>query len=107
MASLFGMKVIEEAENNISSVNIINNNFVINYMVDTFSEIVFYSLDGVLLKKLNVFKEASISGFGGDIDDTDSFLSVTSFVKPREIHKINLETLETFIILERGSKNLF
>lgn len=97
-------EVIKETKNNISSVNIINNKFVINYMVDIFSEIFFYSLDGIFLEKLNAFTEATISGFGGDIDDTDSFLSVTSFVRPREIHKINLETLETSLFWKEDLK---
>ena len=98
-------EVIPETQNNINSINLVNNSFVVSYMVDTFSEIFFYSLKGNFLKKLEGFDESTISGFGGNIDDDMSFFSVNNFVKPKEIYEVNLNTMEVGLFWKEELKN--
>ena len=86
--------VIQESENSIRSVNVINNSFVINYLVDTFSSIKIFDLSGNLLQDLELPKNGTIGGFGGEIDDTETYFSVSNYVTPREIYEINLDSLE-------------
>ena len=87
--------VILESENAIRSVNVVNNSFIINYLIDTFSSIKVFDLLGNLIKEINLPKEGTIAGFGGEIDDTKSYFSITNYVTPREIYEIDLNSLET------------
>ena len=86
--------VIQESENSIRSVNVINNSFVINYLVDTFSSIKIFDLSGNFFQDLELPKNGTIGGFGGEIDDTETYFSVSNYVTPREIYEINLDSLE-------------
>ena len=86
--------VIQESKNSIRSVNVINNSFVINYLVDTFSSIKIFDLSGNFLQDLELPKNGTIGGFGGEIDDTETYFSVSNYVTPREIYEINLDSLE-------------
>ena len=86
--------VIQESENSIRSVNVINNSFVINYLVDTFSSIKIFDLSGNFVQDLELPKNGTIGGFGGEIDDTETYFSVSNYVTPREIYEINLDTLD-------------
>ena len=83
-------EVIAESENAIRSVNIINNSFVINYLEDTFSHISIFDLSGEFVSKLSLPKKGTVSGFGGDIDDIESYFSITNYITPREIYQIDL-----------------
>ena len=86
--------VIQESENSIRSVNVINNSFVINYLVDTFSSIKIFDLSGSFVRDLELPKNGTVGGFGGEIDDTETYFSVSNYVTPREIYEINLDTLD-------------
>ena len=86
--------VIQESKNSIRSVNVINNSFVINYLVDTFSSIKIFDLSGNFVQDLELPKNGTIGGFGGDIDDTETYFSISNYVTPREIYEINLDTLD-------------
>ena len=86
--------VIQESGNSIRSVNVINNSFAINYLVDTFSSIKIFDLSGNFVQDLELPKNGTIGGFGGEIDDTETYFSVSNYVTPREIYEINLDSLE-------------
>ena len=86
--------VIQESKNSIRSVNVINNSFVINYLVDTFSSIKIFDLSGNFVQDLELPKNGTIGGFGGEIDDTETYFSVSNYVTPREIYQINLDSLD-------------
>ena len=86
--------VIQESKNSIRSVNVINNSFVINYLVDTFSSIKIFDLSGNFVQDLELPKNGTIGGFGGEIDDTETYFSVSNYVTPREIYEINLDSFD-------------
>ena len=96
--------VISEDINSIRGVNFINNKIAVNYLIDTFSEVRFFSLDGSYLNKLSMPNKGSIAGFGGGLEDNSSFFSYTSFVTPRRIYEIDLTTLKTKIFWEEDLK---
>ena len=86
--------VIQESENSIRSVNVINNSFVINYLVDTFSSIKIFDLSGNFVQDLELPKNGTVGGFGGEIDDTETYFSVANYITPREIYEINLDSFD-------------
>jgi len=94
--------VISEDINSIRGVNFINNNIAVTYLIDTFSEVRFFSLDGSYLNKLSMPYQGTISGFGGRLEDNSSYFSFTSFVTPRRIYEIDLTTMKTKIFWEES-----
>ena len=93
-ASFVWNDVIAESENSIRSVNIVNNSLVINYLIDTFSSIKIFDLSGNFVQDLELPKNGTIGGFGGEIDDTKTYFSVSNYVTPREIYEIKLDSLD-------------
>ena len=94
--------LISEDINSIRSVNFINDSIAVNYLIDTFSEVRFFSLDGSYLNKLSMPNQGTIAGFDGELEDTSSFFSFTSFVTPRRIYEIDLTTMKTKIFWQES-----
>lgn len=94
--------VISESVHSIRGVNFINNSIVVTYLVDTFSEINFYSLDGSFVKKLSLDAKGTIGGFGGDLEDSKTFFSFSNFVTPRKIYEIDLTDMSKEIFWEEN-----
>ena len=97
--------LIVETSNSIRGVNFINNSIAVTYLVDTFSEVRFYSTDGVYKESLSLPENGSISGFAGGLDDTSSFFSFTNFVTPKKIYEIDLTTMDMKIFWEESLKD--
>ena len=76
--------LIKETSNSIRSVNLINNSIAVTYLIDTFAEVQFYSLDGTYIKSLVMPEKGSIAGFSGRLEDTSTFFSFTNFVTPKK-----------------------
>ena len=87
--------VISESKNVIRSVNIVNDSFVINYLIDTFSQIKIFDLSGIYINDIDLPKDGTVGGFGGESDDTKTYFSISNYVNPTEIYEINLDSLET------------
>lgn len=94
--------VISESVHSIRGVNFINNSIVVTYLVDTFSEINFYSLDGSFVKKLSLDAKGTIGGFGGGLEDSKTFFSFSNFVTPRKIYEIDLTDMSKEIFWEEN-----
>ena len=85
-------EVIPEGENSISSVNMINNSFVVNYLNNTFSDVRYFNASGSMYGSLEMPKMGTISGLKGKKGDISSYFSFTNFIQPSQIYKLNLET---------------
>lgn len=94
--------MISESVHSIRGVNFINNSIVVTYLVDTFSEINFYSLDGSFVKKLSLDAKGTIGGFGGGLEDSKTFFSFSNFVTPRKIYEIDLTDMSKEIFWEEN-----
>ena len=92
--------VVPEKVESIRGVNFINNSIVITYLVDTFSEINFYTLEGSFKNKLSNDDKGTIGGFGGGMEDDKTYFSFTNFVTPRRIYEIDLNDMSTEIFWE-------
>ena len=97
--------VIPEDSNSISGVSFINNTIAVTYLVDTFSDVKFFSLNGSFVNKLKLDLKGSIAGFNGSLDDNSTFFSFTNFVTPRKIYEINLKDMSKKIFWEETLKD--
>ena len=96
--------VIPEGVHSIRSVNFINDSIAVTYLVDTFSEIKFYELDGSYKDKLSLPARGTIAGFSGDLEDSSTYFSFTNFVSPRKIYEINLKDMKVNSFWEESLK---
>ena len=85
--------VIPENKHSLQSVNIFSSTIALSYLVDTFTEVQFFTLDGVYKDKLETPRKGTIRGFDGSMEETSSYFSFTNFVTPTEIYEIDLNDM--------------
>ena len=100
--SMIWSDVISETQDSIRSVNVINNSFAVIYLEDTFSSVSFFELNGTFSHKLIGNFKGSIGGFGGNIEDIETYFSFTNFTTPSQIYKINLIENSTELFWEEN-----
>ena len=78
----------------ITNFSLINDKFVLEYLVDTQARIDFFDLSGKFLSSLDLPKKGSISGFSGSRKDKLSYFSFTNYITPKTIYKIDMTSLK-------------
>ena len=86
--------VVSESNETISSVNLVGNNIIINYLKDTLSNVQIFELSGRYLQDLQFKGQGSVQGFDGDLNDKYTFFEFENFVSPPKIYKLDLITLK-------------
>ena len=86
--------VVSESNETISSVNLVGNNIIINYLKDTLSNVRIFELSGRYLQDLQFKGQGSVQGFDGDLNDKYTFFEFENFVSPPKIYKLDLITLK-------------
>ena len=84
--------VIPEAKETLQSVDFINNQFVLNYLKDAYTQIKIYDKTGKFVRDVNLPGIGSAGGFGGKQADTETFYSYSSFNAPPTIYHYDLKT---------------
>lgn len=84
--------VVAEARESLGGVNLINNQFVANYLKDAYTQIRIYDLEGKLVRSVELPGIGAASGFGGEREDTETFYTFTSFTAPPTIYRYDLKT---------------
>ncbi|WP_066375247.1 MULTISPECIES: prolyl oligopeptidase family protein [unclassified Anabaena] len=88
-------EIIPESEATLDGVNILNNQFVADYLKDAHSVIKIFDLHGALIRDVELPGLGSVGGFGGKRYDTETFYSFTSFTTPGTIYRYNMVTGES------------
>ena len=82
--------VVNESSMPIRSANILNNKIVVTYLKDTLSDINIFNLDGEFEKNIDLGLQGTFSGFGGSINDSETYFSFSNYITPTKIYKFNL-----------------
>ncbi|MEO1340028.1 MAG: prolyl oligopeptidase family serine peptidase [Cyanobacteria bacterium J06635_13] len=85
-------EIIPEAPETLESVGLLNNQFVADYLQDARSQIKIFSLDGSLVREVELPGIGSAGGFGGKRYDTETFYTFTSFTTPPTIYRYDMTT---------------
>jgi prolyl oligopeptidase len=81
-------KVIVAPKNDtIDTVAVAGGKVIVTYMKDVASKAYVHSLEGALENEVELPGLGSVSGFGGNMDDTSLFYSFTSFTYPTSIFR--------------------
>lgn len=85
-------EVIPQANDTLSSVGVLNHQFVAAYMKDARDQVKIFDLHGGFVRDVELPGIGSIGGFGGKREDTETFYSFTSFTTPTTIYRYDLVT---------------
>jgi len=90
-------EIIPEAPETLEGVNVLNNQFIADYLKDAHTQMKIFNLDGSFVREIELPGIGSAGGFGGKRYDTETFYSYTSFTAPNTIYRYNLLTGESTI----------
>ncbi len=88
-------EIIPQATQTLSSVSLLNNKFVVNYLQDAQTKIKIFALDGSCVREVELPGICSAGGFRGKRNDTETFYGFTSFTTPTTIYRYDMETGES------------
>lgn len=91
-AGLTPKEIVPEQKETLAGASIVGDRLVLNYMVDAKSEIRRYTLDGKAEGKVTLPGIGTASGFGGEVDDPETFFAFTSFNYPTTIFRYDVKT---------------
>jgi prolyl oligopeptidase len=83
--------VIPEKEEVLTSISMIGQKIIANYMKDAHNVIQFFDPEGNYLYDLEMPILGTIGGFYGKMNDTITFYTVTSFTTPATIYKYDIK----------------
>ena len=83
--------VIPEAGETLVGVSLINNQFVMNYLKDAYTQIKIHDINGKFLRNVELPGIGSAGGFGGKRYDKETFYSYSSYNTPPTIYRYNME----------------
>jgi prolyl oligopeptidase len=93
-------EIIAQSSNRLESVNIVNDQFIADYLKDAHSEVHIFSLDGQLVRRVEFPGIGSAGGFAGKRDDRETFYAFTSFTRPTTIYRYDLRTGKSDVFRE-------
>ena len=85
-------EVIPQAEETLSGISLVNNQFIANYLKDAYSQIRIYDLWGNHVRDVDLPGIGTAGGFEGKRHETETFYSYSSFDTPPTSYRYDLET---------------
>jgi prolyl oligopeptidase len=96
--------VIPEGDETLNGVQMINDQFVANYLKDAYTQIRIYDKDGKHVRNVDLPGIGSAGGFGGKQKDTETFYSFTSYNAPPTIFRYDMKTGKSTLFRKAGVK---
>lgn len=90
-------EIIPQADEVLEDVNLLNNQFVADYLKDARTQIKIFDLNGGFVREVELPGIGSAGGFGGKRYDTETFYSFTSFTTPATIYHYDMVSGESRI----------
>jgi prolyl oligopeptidase len=85
-------EIIPQAEETLGGVQMINDQFVANYLKDAYTQIKIYDKDGKHVRDVRLPGIGSAGGFGGRQKDTETFYTYSSYNAPPTIYRYDMKT---------------
>ncbi|MXO85589.1 prolyl oligopeptidase family serine peptidase [Altererythrobacter aurantiacus] len=89
------VEIIPEQAETLEGVSLVGGKLVASYLKDAKSQIRTYSLDGEPLREVALPGIGSAGGFGGDVDDSETFYYFSSYNRPTTIYRYDLDSGES------------
>lgn len=85
-------EVVPQAAETLQSVDFLNNQFVLNYLKDAYTQIKIVDLGGKFVREVKLPGIGTAGGFGGDRFDTETFYSYSSYNSPPTIYRYDMKS---------------
>jgi prolyl oligopeptidase len=85
-------EIVPEAKDVLSAVSLVGGKVIAEYMKDAWSVVKIFELDGTEAGTVNLPGIGTASGFGGKVDDPETFFSYSSFDTPSTINRLDVST---------------
>ena len=85
-------EIIPQGEETLAQVNFVNNQFIAYYLKDVRPQVRVLSLDGRLVREVQLPGIGAASGFRGKRTDTETFYSFSSFATPPTLYHFDMTT---------------
>jgi len=85
-------EIIPQAAETLNGIQMINDQFVANYLKDAYTQIKTYDKTGKHVRDVQLPGIGSAGGFGGKQKDTETFYSFSSYNAPPTIYRYDMKT---------------
>ena len=96
--------VVPQGDETLNGVQMINDQFVLNYLKDAYTQIRIHDKDGKHVRNVELPGIGSAGGFGGKQKDTETFYSFTSYNAPPTIFRYDMKTGTSTVFRKAGVK---
>ena len=90
-------EIIAESEDVLDGVSLVGGKIIADYMQDAQTVVKVFSLTGEQTGTVNLPGIGTASGFGGSLDDPETFFVYTSFDTPTTVNRLDIETGEVTV----------
>ncbi len=93
-------EIIPESRHRLVHANALNRQLVVGYLENATSAVKVFDLEGGFVRDVQLPGLGTAGGFGGRIDDTETFYSYTSFTTPGTIFRYDLTSADSQVFRE-------
>jgi len=98
-------EIVPQAAETLQGAEFINNQFVLNYLKDAYTQIKIVDIKGKFVRDVKLPGIGSAGGFGGERFDTETFYTYSSYNAPPTIYRYDMKTGKS--VIYRQAKVLF
>jgi len=85
-------ELIPQSDDTLEGVNMLDDRFVAQYLVDARSEVKIFDIDGKFVRDVELPGIGSVGGFDGERTDDETFYAFTSFTTPTTIYRYDMDS---------------
>ena len=85
-------QVIGESAQTLVGANMVNNQFIAEYLADARSQVLVFDRKGKKVREIKLPGIGSVAGLGGKRKDVETFYSFTSFTNPTTTYRLDMKT---------------
>jgi len=97
-------EVIPQAAETLESVSFINDQFVLSYLKDAYTQFKIYDRNGKFVRNVELPGIGSASGFDGERTDKETFYTYSSFNTPPTIYRYDMKSGKSELFRESNVK---
>lgn len=90
--------VVPQTEHTISSVALLNNQWVVTYLKDAHSHVVRYDKQGKRIGEVKLPGLGTLSGFNGASDQKEAYFNFSNFNTPATTYKVDLDSGDVDVV---------
>jgi prolyl oligopeptidase len=84
--------IVPESQETLLGVSLINNQFIMSYLKDAYSQIKICDITGKFIREIALPGMGTVAGFNGKRKDTETFYTYSSYNTPPTIYLYNMNT---------------